>query len=178
MQQKFPFNDELLKCAKVAQIKHRQLASFNHLQYFATRYPQLVEDVDALQCEFMAYRVDPEINSITGETEDEKWGNIFKMTNFNGSPKYPKLARVVLSLMSIFHSNADCERLFSQVSKNKTKFRAALSPETLGHMMVHKTAMQADGATCFSLKPSKEFLQKAKSAYYTKIQAASSSINQ
>jgi len=55
-----------------------------------------------------------------------------------GNLRFAKLAQIMLALLTIPHSNAACERVFSQVRKNKTAQRDSLSASTLNSLLVLK----------------------------------------
>lgn len=44
----------------------------------------------------------------------------------------------MLCILPIPHSNAECERLFSQVKKNRTEFRSLLLDETIENLLIMK----------------------------------------
>ena len=63
--------------------------------------------------------------------------------------------------MTIPHSNAAEERMFSMINKNKTSFRSSLSLEgTLSAIMIVKTHIDDP----LAWKPSQDLLMKAKKA--------------
>ena len=84
-----------------------------------------------------------------------------------GLAEFGRLAKVVKGILVIFHSNADCERIFSLVNKNKTEFRPNLSTKTLGSLITRKVMMSARSQTCHSVYHSNDVLRLAKSATYT-----------
>ena len=61
-------------------------------------------------------------------------------------------------MKAVFHSNADCERVFSFVTKAKTKFRASMSTETLGDIVTQKYFMAARGTVCYEQTHSSSLL--------------------
>lgn len=71
-----------------------------------------------------------------------------------------------LGILVIFHSNADCERVFSLVTKNKTQHRASLSTDMLRSLVTHKVMMSAKQQVCRTQTFSDTLLRKAKSATY------------
>ena len=170
---KFPYDNELLIKAKVLQISTRQEADFDDLLYFVNRYPCLLkveEDLrDQLQGQFLNYQVDDAIVWAEGDRIDTAWSVIAEMRNCNRQLQYELLARVMLGIATTFHSNADCERLFSYVTKNKTEFRSKLSTRTLSCLVTRKVRMKAMGTPCYKAVPSKDVLRKAKSACYNKL---------
>ena len=79
---------------------------------------------------------------------------------------FENLAKVMKGILTIFHSNADCERVFSLVTKNKTQFRPRMSTEVLSALIVRKISMQANQTVCYQENISDTLLRKAKQATY------------
>ena len=78
------------------------------------------------------------------------------------SLRFPRLTNVGKVVLTIPHSNAEEERLFSMVRKNKTAFRPNLDPAgTLSSILSIKLAAK-EPAHCF--EPSSEVLKNAKAA--------------
>lgn len=80
--------------------------------------------------------------------------------------KYPLLSSVMKAVLIIFHSNADCERVFSIVGKNKTKDRSLMKTDTLSALMTHRLAMESRATKCFSTCYTSDMLKRAKKATY------------
>lgn len=58
------------------------------------------------------------------------------------SEKFAKLSKIALLVLTIPHSNAEEERVFSMIGQNKTSFRPSLDEqETLGSIMTIKMEM-------------------------------------
>ena len=79
--------------------------------------------------------------------------------------KLPNLSKVALSLLTIPHSNAAEEQVFSLVRKNKTDFRANLDLETslssiITIKMNRPASLQACLQACHQFKPTKELLRR------------------
>ena len=84
----------------------------------------------------------------------------------NSSAKHfkclPKLAEIFLVLP---HSNAELERLFSVVRKNKTDSRSSLELDgTLSSILAMKSKYPESRTPCFKWEPDKEIIKCAKSA--------------
>ena len=78
---------------------------------------------------------------------------------------FPRLWKVVRLILTIPHSNAEEERVFSVVRKNKTSFRPRLDPEeTLASIVTVKLAMESENVGTFNIP--QEVLKAAKSATY------------
>jgi hypothetical protein len=78
--------------------------------------------------------------------------------------KLPNLSKVILSVLTIPHSNAAEERVFSMIRKNKTSdFRSNLDLETsLSAIMTIKMNKPTSLIPCHKFKPSTELLKKCK----------------
>ena len=73
---------------------------------------------------------------------------------------------VVLSILTIPHSSAHCERVFSTVRKNRTEQRSSLSDKTLEALLVMKSRPAEAGTRHFS---EEKTLKGLKSAYYQSL---------
>jgi len=81
----------------------------------------------------------------------------------------------------IFHSNADCERQFSLVTKNKSNYCASLHTNTLDSVITRKT-MSAMSKACHSTERIQELARRHKSSTHrhhqeTALTTASSTSN-
>ena len=79
---------------------------------------------------------------------------------------YPLLARVMLVILVIPHSNADAERVFSLVRKTDTEFRPNLGLRLLESTLVTIVDNIAKDTPCYKKKFSNEFLKIAKKSTY------------
>ena len=78
---------------------------------------------------------------------------------------FPRLWKVVRLILTIPHSNAEEERVFSIIRKNKTCFWARLDPKkTLASIVIVKLAMESESVETFNIL--QEVLTAAKSATY------------
>lgn len=93
---------------------------------------------------------------------DVLWHHISTMRGPDKALRFTGLSKIGLLVMTIPHSNAEEERIFSMVKKNKTAFRPNLDPQgTLSSILTIKTARTSPA---HQFEPSKELLKKAKSA--------------
>lgn len=173
----FPWQSETLKHAQVADVTKRDTTKFASVEYFTKLFPSLLiisegESVscaiDALEREFLKYQVAklPEC-IVSSSRADEQWSFLAKEKGPDGSLVYEKLSRVMLGILTLPHSNAMCERVFSVVKKNKTHFRSSMCNSTLEAILIAKSNMSNP---CYSQKYSDQFLLKAKSATYVGLQ--------
>ena len=168
----FPFEDKVLIHAKVANIEKRSEAKFGSLKYFTDKFPVLLElsgeSIDTLETQFLKYQIDTfSENILKSDRIDAGWHLIGCLKDeATGRSKYGFLVSVMMGILCIFHSNAECERIFSCVNKNKNEFRSNLGTNTLSNLMTHKVYMRSEGKECYKGQHSSELLTKAKSATY------------
>jgi hypothetical protein len=93
---------------------------------------------------------------------DMNWVMIGKMKDGGGVLKYSNLARVMLAILTIPHSNAQCERVFSTVTQNKTWTRASLNSDTIEALLLAKSRPGEAHTRVYST----DKLQQLKSSYY------------
>lgn len=139
--------------------------------FFVERFPALLpqneqetrdQAINALEMEFVkmqSFKIPT--NILEEERADVQWRKISLLKGEDGLMKFSRIAQVMLGILSVPHSNAECERQFSIVRKTRTEFRASMSDKTLGQLLQ---------ARCHSRGPrysqvySEEFLKRAKSA--------------
>lgn len=78
-------------------------------------------------------------DGILGKRADEAWVDIGHLKS-GGQEIFSSLSAVRLGILVIYHSNADCERIF-----NKTQYRASLSTDMIGALVTRKVSMAAKG---------------------------------
>ena len=76
----------------------------------------------------------------------------------------PNLNNVTLTVLTVPHSNATEERVFSIIRKNKTEFRSRLDATSLNAIMVVKMTKSESLLPCYRWKPTKELLKACKKA--------------
>ena len=114
-----------------------------------------------LEEQFLEYQV-ADLKEVVYKRVDEAWAEISKQKDFNGQTKLDFLANTMLGILTIFHANADCERIFSVVRKNKTETRPNIGITALNAILTRKVYMGACNLTAHS-KVSDSVLRKAKS---------------
>lgn len=171
MLSKFPYGDELLRHASVADMSRRQNVKFSSLTYFIDRFPCLLGNgvtVDEVEEEFRLYQSTALDDGVVAKRADEAWREL-GMMQVGGKKPFEHLSTVMLGICVVFHSNADCERIFSLVTKNKTQYRASLSTDMLSSLVTRKVMIASNGSICYSEVFSDALLKKAKSATYNRL---------
>ena len=169
MIKKLPLSEPLLEHIKITDPTKQQDTTFTDMLFFIKKFPQLIGSATLtdLQTEFSTYQC----TDITKHTQDcdrvdTFWFRISKLQE-DGVPLFSHLPRIMLSLLTIPHSSAHCERIFSVVRKNKTDFRGKMSRETLESLVVAKSRPGEALERIYS----PEEMKSLKSAYYRSLQA-------
>lgn len=125
------------------------------------RYPNLLPYCSALEMEELSQECNDFVmleeadipsavrEEAKAETSDGRyradviWNFIHCMKRPDGQSQFPRLSKIALLVLTIPHSNASEERVFSLIRKNKTAFRPNLDPnETLGSIVTVKMELQ------------------------------------
>ena len=106
-----------------------------------------------------------DISGALRERVDDSWVEINKIQDSVGTFLFAKLSKVMLGILTIPHSNASCERIFSCVRKNKTDQRASLSADMFYALLV----LKMKSGDINSRKYSTEELRQIKSCYYNSL---------
>ncbi|GFN78517.1 Zinc finger bed domain-containing protein 5 [Plakobranchus ocellatus] len=166
--EKLPYNDELLQHATILDPKQQLHAKLASLEYFLKRFPVLIPhatSVASIKLEFAQYQC-LNIQSCIQERLDSTWVAIGQLRE-DGQIILPNLSRVMLNIMTIPHSSAHCERIFSHVRKNQTEFRSRLNNETVEALLIAKTREgQAE-----SRDYNESELEDLKKAYFRSLQS-------
>ena len=97
---------------------------------------------------------------------DEVWSEIFEMKNVvTGLRRFPTLEKFITTILLIPHINADCERLFSMVRKNRTESRSSMAVGTLSALIATKINLFGN-LKCYQFKPGKGGLERK---YFVKL---------
>ncbi|CAN7950470.1 unnamed protein product [Ixodes hexagonus] len=168
---KFPLENVDLRMAEVAQLQTLDTSSFDSIRHFVMAFPALLpqqnneskdEALDALQVEFanlQAYNLPLDI--FNEPRCDVQWAQVGDIRSVDGTLRFHRIAVLMLGILTVPHSNAECERLFSTVNKTRTEFRSSVCDRTLGNLLMVKG--HQNGA-CFEQVYSEKFLKQAKSA--------------
>ena len=91
------------------------------------------------------------------------WNHMAKMKCPDGRQRFGKLSKTAMLVLTIPHSNAAEERVFSMIRKNQTSFRPSLDPkEILSSLITIKMEVENRGEDKYSFPPT--VIREAKSA--------------
>lgn len=172
IKKKLPLNEPVLRHAEVADVALQQLAMSSSLLFFIERFPCLLPKnvtKDRVIEQFAAYQ-STDLKTAVGEKVlndrmDEQWKQIGLLTDENGNTLFHELSEVMLAVLTIPHSSAHCERVFSTVRKNRTDQRSSLSDDTLQTLLTLKSR----AGDFLEKEYSSQQLTKLKSAYYRSL---------
>jgi len=165
---KFPLTNDVLQNADVANLQKIEEQSFNKVRFFINKFPFLLpikenetssDAWDRLQEQFHALQAEDLNNVLKLDRADLQIHAIREIKTVEGMPKFDRISDILLSILVIPHSNAECERLFSMVKKNRTAHRSLLSDALLESLLTLKTTADS---FCYEKNFSDELLEKAK----------------
>ena len=180
-----PLNNTLLKHCVFVDFMQRNACSMDNVEQILSALNHIHKDMvndpramDILEEEFLVYQTMSETDipahiweeSAVTEKQDLDSDEVLtyhRMDMIWGylRDKLPNLSKVALSVLTVPHSNAAEELVFSLIRKNKTDFRSNLDLETsLSSIMTIKMNKPASLLPCHRFKPSKELLKKCKAA--------------
>jgi hypothetical protein len=76
------------------------------------------------------------------------WLRIAQIKNFNDDLLFPNLGKLASLCLTLPHSNAEAERIFSIVTDIKTKKRNRIGDDSLNAMCVLRSSLQNSGSSC------------------------------
>ncbi|XP_058876373.1 uncharacterized protein LOC117432754 [Acipenser ruthenus] len=181
---KLPFKEPVLEHSQFIDFQQKMDCDVNDALYFVYRFSHLLpygdpKEQDKLSEEFLDYQLMEEKDiprsiweqavSRVSEQEvyhrmDKVWAHMATIKSpVTGMPKLPMLSKVAQLILTLPHSNADAERVFSMIGLNKTDTRNALALEgTLSSIMTIK--MSGMEPNCFKYEPPAEVIKASKSA--------------
>lgn len=169
-QQKCNLDDKALIHATIADPDSKLSASISSIDFFVGHFPSLLhveegkdrdECMDVMIRQFRDWQAEA-IPQEKDEKADQYWFRLSKMQSQCGKLRFNLLSKVMLGILTMFHSNAAVERLFSLVRRNRGDFRQSMSNKLLESLTICKTKWASKSFFKDSLP--KELLVKAKSA--------------
>lgn len=105
------------------------------------------------------------------------WAEIASYRDATGENPFKELSDLALTILSLPHSNADVERVFSQMGIVKSNMRNRLAIKSLNAVLTIKYGLRRHGKSCHDYKLPESVLRKIGSveAYQTSSQPSTSS---
>ncbi|KAG0436698.1 hypothetical protein HPB47_017806, partial [Ixodes persulcatus] len=125
----------------------KRLPSFPVLQ---DRYKHLLPSVGDVEQEWQmlpSFFTESEKIELQTKSADAFWGQVSKTKMFDDKLVLPNIATLAKLVLTLPHSNAETERIFSMLSDMKTRKRNRLGPESVNALLLVKSAMATRGET-------------------------------
>lgn len=90
---------------------------------------------------------------------DEFWHTISKIKDYSDTYQYFNISKLAQICLSLPHSNAEAERIFSVVTDVKTKKRNRLGDDTLNSIAVIRSAYAAKEINCLNFEVTEKHLK-------------------
>lgn len=106
------------------------------IQNLIKKLPRIVNsenenEIQVLDDQWRSLPLESFTSVITEEKETDKfWSKLYNYKHDEIVP-YKELAKFFLSVLSLPHSNADCERMFSKINRTKTSSRNRMITDTV-----------------------------------------------
>ena len=190
-----PFNDDVLRHAKFVDLSKVESCTIADVEFFVARFESHFSfgavEMDELQSEFVDLqllskedipkqvwdeaKLEDGQGDVVHHRMDVIWSHLAETKCIEGKLRYPLLSRVARAVLILPHSNAEEERVFSLVTKNKTNFRPNLALDgTLASILTVKLACPESYTPCHKFTPTREMLDSAKHATWEYNKAHSS----
>jgi hypothetical protein len=108
-----------------------------------------------------------DINNFKSMKVDQMWLKIAETKNFNEEDLFPNLGKLASLVLTLPHSNAEAERIFSVVTDIKTKKRNRIGSGTLNSMCVVRSSLQNKEVDCTTFKITRQHLDLHKKTMYS-----------
>lgn len=106
------------------------------------------------------------------------WGEVVSYRDASGENPFSEIVKIAVSILSFPHSNADVERVFSQVNIVKSKQRNRLKVRTLHSILAIRFGLMNAGKCCCNYDLPKDVVDKIASLQsYTSQEPSSSKVN-
>ena len=180
---KLPFDDPVLSNSVFLNFEEKEDCSVNSVEYFCHKYSNVLKfqnsDMNKLQDQFLDYQLlkKQDIPKSTWEEAlvyedrehgikhyrmDSIWGYIGSLKTADHSLKFGLLSAVAKLVLTIPHSNAGEERVFSLIKQNKTPVRSRLDAN--GTLLSVIQVKLANNTSCINWEPPSNILKTSKKA--------------
>ncbi len=166
---RFPIDDDILKSLTILNPSTINSTSSSSVIALAGKFPNIIpeEEVQKIDHEWRELQfLEPSELPSSSETRADVvtfWGSVSRMTNPSGESRFPTVSKLMKSVLSLPHSNADVERVFSQVTLVKTKLRNSLKTSTLDAILLTKQCLPS---SCVEFKPSSSMVKRMSRRMY------------
>lgn len=144
--------------------KHRLVSLnsfFDDVPRIVNRYQDIdLQKIDDEWRKLVIVEIEP---SLKQNHVEDFWVYLYNW-EIEGEYKFKNVAKFVLQVISLPHSSAECERLFSKVNLIKTKIRNKLQTETLNGLLL--SSQRVKQTTCVKFQPTKTMIDSMNTTMY------------
>lgn len=148
IQNRFPFGNSVFTKLSIIDPVSISEQKFNSIVTLAKEFPNIVDDIGGLDFEYRLLLTYP----IEKDDIESYWINIFTQKNGENDAMFPLLTKFVKAMLSLPHSTAEVERIFSKLNLIKTKLRNRLNVSTCEAVILSKDLLKHSGGTCFNFR--------------------------
>ena len=170
LKKQLPLDNEVLKQLKFLHPQTVSTGAVQSIANIASRFPNVVspENLQCLDQEWREFIYDDEISGLVDECAaaptEVFWGEVARLN----LEKYQNLLAFVKVMFTFPISNADCERVFSQVNLINAIYRKV---EGVASLMFVKEGIQNATDSCAHFQPSEEIILKCNKEIYRNVEA-------
>ena len=170
IKQRFPIDDPIIKCLGFLNPDTLHSTKVADVLQIASKFPNVVsiEDLRKLDDEWRELQfIDrSDLPEYSGHRVDVGtfWGSVGNIRDGSGGLRFPTVGKLTKSLLSIPHSNADVERIFSHVNLIKVKQRNQLKTSTLDALLMVKQGLPCE--SCVKFCPDLDMCRCIKTSMY------------
>ena len=171
LNERLPIDDPLVRQLRFLNPQLAVSGTIPSIVDVAAKFPNVIylEKLQILDQEWRELSFDEQISELadkcaTSPTE-EFWGNVAL------NEKYRILGRFVKAMLCLPISNADCERVFSELNLIKTKQRNCFSTEGVASLIFVKDGIKHMLGSCENFEHNKEMLDLCNKEMYTTVEA-------
>lgn len=176
IRKRYSLDDQLLNaistfdienCISVSEKRQKSLNSiFKLLPRIAPKTLEAQQTIDDEWRHFPNYIQQNKCQLNVNDPPDVFWHHVSEMKTKEESPPFFNLARFMLGMLSLPHSNADCERIFSHITDLKTKKRNQMSTKSIAGNLFTQQVIKRHGKTCVDFHPTYEMIKKINISMY------------
>ena len=155
---RFPMKNNAIKLFEFMNPCLVKAGNLSSLVMVAVNFPNLVSETELQQLD-SEWRILRNFEQLQLFEDDVEvfWNKVHKLKNGDQTPMFPVLTKFISGLLTLPHSSANVERIFSSVSLIKTTHRNRLSTKTLIGLIHAKRYVGND--ECYSFKVGKILLK-------------------
>lgn len=134
----------------------------------ASYFPRLVkeEDLDVLEDQWQDLLYSKESLKSLSHKVTSFWQDLRTVRDGNNREKFAVLSKFMCDLLSLPHSSACVERVFSQVNMIKSKHANRLQADTVADRLLAKQALSRQEVACYEWEPSSVLVNDVKTGKF------------